>query len=116
MGAPKVESYRFGHMVVDGEEHTNDLILLPDRVVGNWWRNEGHRLSADDLDAVFDAQPEVLVVGTGAHGVMAVPQKTRQAVTDAGIELRVAETGEAWNTYNRLQDERKAAGAFHLTC
>jgi hypothetical protein len=116
MGAPRVESYAFGRMVVDGEKHTNDLILLPDRVEGNWWRNEGHRLSADDLDPVFDAEPDVLVVGTGANGVMDVPRETREAITDAGIELRIAKTGEAWRTYNDLQDERRAAGAFHLTC
>jgi len=116
MGAPKVESYEFGRMVVDGEKHTNDLILLPDRVVANWWRNEGHRLSAADLDAVFDAEPDVLVVGNGDRGVMDIPEKTRQAITDAGIELRVARTGDAWHTYNELQDRHEAAGAFHLTC
>lgn len=116
MGAPKVESYAFGRMVVDGEERTNDLILLPDRVVANWWRNEGHRLTAADLDAVFEAEPDVLVVGTGAQGVMDVPQETRQAITNAGIELRIADTGEAWHTYNQLQDRYEAAGAFHLTC
>ena len=116
MGGPRIESYAFGHMTVDGEKHTNDLIVLPDRVVGNWWRDQGHRLSPDDLDAVFDAGPDVLVVGTGAQGVMDVPPETRQAVTDAGMDLRVARTGEAWRIYNDLQDEREAAGAFHLTC
>jgi hypothetical protein len=116
MHAPEVESYRFGHMVVDGEEHTNDLILLPDRVVSNWWRDQGHRLSIADLDEVFNAQPEVLVVGTGANGVMQVPQETRQAIREAGIELEVAKTGQAWKRYNDLQQERATAGAFHLTC
>jgi len=116
MGAPRVKSYAFGRMVVDGETHNNDLILLPNRVVDNWWRNHGHRLSADDLEAVFEAEPDVLVVGTGAQGVMDVPQETRQAITEAGIELKVAKTGDAWRTYNNLQDERETAGAFHLTC
>lgn len=116
MPQPQVESYRFGHMVVDGEKHTNDLILLPDRVVPNWWRDQGHRLSAADLDQVFDARPEVLVVGTGASGVMDVPPQTRRAVEEAAIELRVARTGRAWKLYNQLQEERPTAGAFHLTC
>jgi hypothetical protein len=116
MRAPEVESYRFGHMVVDGEEHTNDLILLPDRVISNWWRDQGHRLSIADLQEVFNAQPEVLVVGTGANGGMRVPQETRQAIREAGIELEVAKTGQAWKRYNDLQQERATAGAFHLTC
>ena len=116
MRAPEVESYRFGHMVVDGQEYDYDLILLPDRVVSNWWRDQGHRLSAADLNDVFDAQPEVLIVGTGASGVMDVPQDTRDAVRDAGIELEVTTTDEAWKRYNDLQGERATAGAFHLTC
>ncbi len=116
MSAPKIESYRFGQMVVDGEKHSKDLILLPEQIIGNWWRKQGHRLSPDDLEAVFAAAPEVLVVGTGAHGVMKVPPETRQAIEAQGIDLYTAPTGEAWQTYNELQDQRQAAGAFHLTC
>jgi hypothetical protein len=116
MDAPQVERYSFGRMVVDGQEHTDDLILLPDRVVPNWWREEGHRLSVKDLESVLDAQPEVLVVGTGAQGVMKVPHETRHVVKEAGIELKIAKTDDAWRTYNDLQGKRETAGAFHLTC
>jgi hypothetical protein len=30
---PRIEGYRFGHVVVDGEEQTRDVIVLPDRVL-----------------------------------------------------------------------------------
>ena len=116
MSAPKVESYEFGRMVVDGRTYTDDVILLPDRVVPDWWRDQGHRLSIEDLDDVLAAEPEVLVVGTGANGMMTVPRETRQAVEEAGVELKVARTGEAWHSYNDLQNKRRTAGAFHLTC
>lgn len=116
MSTPQVESYRFGRMVVDGERHSKDLILLPDRVVPGWWRKRGHRLDRADLQEVFEADPEVLVVGTGAYGRMSVPQETRQALETHNIELRVAQTGDAWQTYNSLHERRRTAGAFHLTC
>jgi hypothetical protein len=73
-------------------------------------------LSIEDLDDVLEAKPEVLVVGTGANGVMTDPRETRRAIEEAGIELRVARTGDAWRTYNDLQSQRETAGAFHLTC
>ena len=38
MNPPEIKNYQFGQMVVDEEQHTRDLILLPDRVVANWWR------------------------------------------------------------------------------
>jgi len=103
-------------MVVDGEPHTQDLLLLPDRVAANWRRKTGHRLDAQDLRQILDAAPETLVVGTGADGLMNVPIETRQAVEAAGIELQAAPTGEAWQMYNDLRERRQTAGAFHLTC
>lgn len=101
---------------MDGEKYANDLILLPDRVIPNWWREQGHRLSVKDLEVVLGAQSAVLVVGTGAHGMMRVPRETRQAMREAGVELRIVETGEAWKLYNDMREKRKTAGAFHLTC
>jgi hypothetical protein len=53
----RLEDYSFGRLTVDGQEHTRDLIVLPDRVVGNWWRREGHALAMEDLDDVLDELP-----------------------------------------------------------
>lgn len=116
MSDPEIQGYRFGAMTVNGERHSKDLILLPDRVVANWWREEGHRLDVEDLREVLDVTPEVLVVGTGAYGMMDVPERTRRAIEAANIELRIAQTGDAWQIYNDLQKQRRTAGAFHLTC
>ena len=111
-----LESYRFGHLVVDGQAHTRDVIVLPDRVIGGWGRKEGHALHPEDLRAVFEAAPEVLVVGQGASGLMRVTQETRDALGQAGIELIALPTPEAVETYNRLRDARPVAAALHLTC
>jgi len=116
MEGPEIEDYQFGRMVVDGELHTQDLILLPDRVVANWWRKEGHRLDVEDLREVLDAAPKVLVVGTGAYGRMKVPEGIRQTLEAASIELRAARTGEAWRLYNDLRERQRTVGAFHLAC
>jgi hypothetical protein len=64
---PRLEGYRFGRLVVDGEEQTRDLIVLPERIVTNWWRADGHRLVLDDLDDVRGELLEHLIVGTGAY-------------------------------------------------
>src|SRR5918999_328236 len=44
----RIEGYRFGRVEVDGREHTRDLIVLPDRVIAEWWRTDGHALVLDD--------------------------------------------------------------------
>ena len=112
-----IDEYAFGRMVVDGKTYRKDLILLPDGVRSDWWREEGHSLGEADLADVFAAKPEVLVVGTGAHGVMGVPCATREALQEAGIQVIAEPTGEAVGRYNALAaGGMRVAGAFHLTC
>ncbi len=111
----RIEGYRFGHVVVDGETHTRDLIVLPGRVVGNWWRREGHALVLEDLAGVLDELPQRLVVGTGAVGRMRPDPGALRALRDRGVEVEVLPTAEAVRRYGELDPARTAA-ALHLTC
>jgi len=114
---PIIEAYGFGYIVVDGKRYTSDVIIFPDRVMDGWWRKEGHKLYVEDLEEVFKAKPEVLVVGTGYAGLMKVPEETRKYIAGQGIELIVESTRKAWKTYNKLaQSGRRVVAAFHLTC
>ena len=115
-GAPTVESYQFGEIAIDGQTYDNDVIILPDGVRPEWWRDKGHVLQPQDLDTVMDARPEVLIVGQGAYGRMRVTRETRESLDDANIELIAAKTADAVNTYNEMRQERKVAAALHLTC
>ena len=35
---PQIESYSFGEVVIDGKRYRSDVIVFPDRVKPNWWR------------------------------------------------------------------------------
>lgn len=85
---PRIEGYRFGHVLVDGEEQTRDVIVLPDRVVTGWWRADGHRLVLSDLDDVLDELPGHLLVGTGAYGRMRPEPETLERLRERGIGSR----------------------------
>lgn len=111
-----IEHYDFGQIVISGKRYTRDLIIFPDHVADGWWRNEGHRLSIDDLKDVLQAKPEVLVVGTGYSGLMKVPAEVKERLKSERIELIVENTREACKTYNRLSQSRNVVAAFHLTC
>jgi hypothetical protein len=40
MSAPQIDSYRFGNIVIDGQIHSKDVVILPNQVLGGWWRRE----------------------------------------------------------------------------
>jgi hypothetical protein len=115
-GTPMIESYEFGQIVIDGTSYENDVIVLPDGIKPEWWRDKGHVLQPQDLDAVMDAQPEVLIIGQGAYGRMRVTRGTQEALEAAGIEIIAASTPDAIETYNEIRKEKKTAAALHLTC
>jgi hypothetical protein len=112
---PRIEGYRFGQLVVDGEEQTSDVIVLPDRVVRNWWRADGHRLVLADLEDVLDDLPAHLVVGTGAYGQMRPDPEAVEQLRARGVEVEALTTPEAVSRYGEL-DPGRAAAALHLTC
>lgn len=116
MTTPYIEGYRFGRIVVDGRAYDRDLILTPDEVFSNWWRDEGHSLSPRDLDKALTANPEVLVIGMGSLGLMKVPVETSEYLQAAGIEVIAQSTSAACETYNHLSREKRVVAALHLTC
>jgi hypothetical protein len=112
---PRIEGYRFGHVVIDGDEQTRDVIVLPDRVLTDWWRADGHRLVLADLDDVVEELPEHLVVGTGAYGQMRPDSEALNELRQRGVEVEALPTDEAVRRYGEL-DPRRTAAALHLTC
>ena len=111
-----IDSYRFGWIVVNGKHHTSDLIVFPDKVKDNWWRRTSHQLRLDELSEVIAEKPEVLVVGTGASGLMEVSPEVEQSLEAQDIKLIAEPTGEACNIYNQLCHSQRVIAALHLTC
>lgn len=111
-----VDSYQFGVIVVSGKEYTSDVTIFPDRVRGNWWRKTSHQLCLDDIAEVMTENPEVLVVGTGASGLVKVLPEVQQAAKAQSIKLIAETTEKACHMYNQLCQSQRVVAALHLTC
>jgi hypothetical protein len=116
MNVPRIDSYRFGHLVVDGQAYSKDVIILPDKIIAHWWRKESHTLLPEDLEEVLATRPDLLIVGQGAQGRMRITDEARQSLEQAGIDLIAEPTERACETYNAQYEKKVVAAALHLTC
>jgi hypothetical protein len=110
----RLEDYSFGRPTVDGSEQTRDLIVLPDRVVTDWWRRDGHSLAMEDLDGLLDELPEQLILGVGAYGRLHPDPSVIAELERRGTAVERLRTDEAVRRYCEL-DPRRTAAALHLT-
>ncbi|HOC53060.1 MAG TPA: MTH938/NDUFAF3 family protein [Caldisericia bacterium] len=110
-----IEDYDFGIMRIDGKVYKKDLIILPDKIVENWIREEGHFLQIQDLFEIFGTNLEILIIGTGAYGLMKVSEDLIKKLKDMEIDYHISNTFDAVKKFNEIENKIKA-GAFHLTC
>lgn len=112
----KITHYSFGRVIIDGKTYTSDVIIYPQRVDSSWWRKEGHYLQIVDLTGVVEEGASVLIIGTGYHGAMEVPQQTIEFLKSKGIEVHIEKTREAVELYNEISQKKPTIAALHLTC
>jgi hypothetical protein len=112
----RIDDYRFGHVMVNGREYTDDVIIFPDHVESDWWRKSGHELGVADLSSVLDFKPRLLIVGTGNYGRMKLLPETTKRLHEIGCELIERKTTEACEIYNRRRGEEGVVACLHLTC
>jgi len=111
-----IDSYEFGHLVIDGQSYRQDLLIWPGHIKGDWWRIEAHLLQLADVAEALAANPQVLVVGTGNPGNLRVDQELARHLQEQGIDLVVKPTRAAVPVINDLAGRRRLAAALHLTC
>lgn len=113
----KIGDYSFGKVDIDGEEHTEDLIVYPDHVEKDWWRKEGHSIHKEDIDGIIENPPDIFVVGKGSNGRLRLLPETRRALENKGVEVVCKRTQRACKEFNKFVDEGKeVVAALHLTC
>ncbi|MBW2977643.1 Mth938-like domain-containing protein [Candidatus Woesearchaeota archaeon] len=111
-----IDNYTFGKFVIDGKDYNSNVILI-NKTVRPARHLPNHELSLNDFVPLVEAKPEYIIIGTGASGVMPVPEDISNFIKEKGIKLIVEKTGDACQTYNALlKEEKKVAAFLHNTC
>ena len=112
-----IESYSFGRIVVDGIPYTNDIRIIDDAVVPEWWRKSGHTVAPEDVSELLESRAEYVVIGKGKPGLMKTSRGVKRLFEQHGMKLFEEKTSKAVQTFNRLHREgKKVCAGFHLTC
>jgi uncharacterized protein len=111
-GANIIRAYGTGQITVNDQTYTDNLVLMPDRLLHPWGPARGTELGLEDFMQIADLRPEVVLLGTGLRLRFPDPAMTRPLI-EARIGMEVMDTAAACRTYNVLMGEgRRVAAAL----
>ena len=111
-----IQEYGFGIFVIDGNRYGHDIKLIGNQVIP-WKTRRGHKLNIDDIEDLVADQPKILVIGTGASGILRVGDEFKNFIRLKGIGLVIKKTKEACQEYNKLiKENKKVCAILHGTC
>ena len=117
----RIESFKFGSIVIDGKKHGRDVLMFPYGSVkhrkGGFWKFGSHVIKKAEIEELLKASPQVVVVGTGTSGKAKLASDAELTLKEAKIELITLPSNEAVERVNRLAQEGKRVSALvHITC
>ncbi len=111
-GFNRFTGYGEGYVMVNGERFECSLIVLPESPVMNWEVSDFDAVESAHFQAVLEAAPEILVLGTGRNQRFPHPGLLR-GLFEAQIGVEIMDSSAAARTYNILVGEgRRVAAAL----
>jgi uncharacterized protein len=109
-----VRAYSRAGLRIGEEIVRSSCIVSADRLITDWPPVRFEALTPQDLAAVFELHPEVVLLGTGERQRFP-PAGIRAPFSTRGVGLEVMDLGAACRTYNILvQEERRAVAVLFL--
>ena len=105
-------AYGEDHVCINAARHAGNVIVMRERVIGDWTGNSFDTLTVDDMDRLASLDAEVLLLGTGSRQRFPRPELLKPLMA-ARKSLEVMDLHAACRTYNLLAGEgRKVAAAL----
>jgi hypothetical protein len=112
-----ITDFSFGKIVVNGKTYSDDIKIIRGQVISDWWRKRGHRVDVEDVAAILESRPDIVVIGKGSPGLMKSSSSLRDYLNVNNVELIEKKTAKAIEVFNKLyQEGKRVAAGFHITC
>ncbi|OIO47514.1 MAG: hypothetical protein COY09_01725 [Candidatus Portnoybacteria bacterium CG_4_10_14_0_2_um_filter_39_11] len=119
---PKIDSTKFGEIVIAGKKY-GQVLIIGDKIVERDYDKlkklfgTAHKIADWEIEQLLSNNPEAIVIGTGQDGLLEVDEEFKRQMAGRGIELIVGKTFEALEVYNeKIKAGQRANALMHTTC
>ena len=112
---PKIQKVEFGKIVIDGEEHTeNDIVLFWDRVER---KDKSHHMTLDHFQDIVLREPDIVIFGTGFSDAVKIDTRIMNEAEKHGVEVILRKTPKALEDFKKFSRQgKKVVAVIHTTC
>mgnify|MGYP001414153958 CR=1 FL=1 len=111
-----IDNYTFGKFIIDGKTFNTNVKLINDKAK-SCRHFDNHIIMKEDFTDLIKAKPDIIIIGTGASGVVDVSKDIIDLIKENKIKLIIKKTAEACDEYNKLIKQKKNVVALlHNTC
>jgi len=109
-----IRSYSAEELRIGEHSIRSSCIVMANALIAQWPPASLDELQVNHLEPIFELQPELVLLGTGARQRFP-PADIRAAFTAQKIGLEAMDLGAACRTFNILvQEDRRVAAALFL--
>ncbi len=111
----------FGRIIIAGRTYDHDVVVYPSgrveerkKRLSKEKHGTSHKFDPDELREYLKEEFDVLLVGTGAYGMLSLLPESKELVK--GREVIELPTGEAVEKFSELCGRKRVLAVFHITC
>lgn len=118
---PEMDWFKFGAIFIDGKKHKRDVLLFPDGIIQErrrgFWRLGSHSIKKEEVDELMGANPDTVIIGTGAYSRAKLASDALLALQEAKVEMIVLPSREAVQRLNeQVREGKRVSALIHITC
>ncbi|MEK6839696.1 MAG: Mth938-like domain-containing protein [Nanoarchaeota archaeon] len=103
-----IQEFKYGMFKIDNKQFYDNVKLIGSKI--KLWECKERQITMNDLEDLLEINPELLIIGQGPGGLIAVADDIKDVMRMRKIVLKVDKSQNACELYNRaLKDGKRVA-------
>ena len=106
-----IQEYKYGMFKIDNKVYYDDIKILGSKV--KFWECRSREINLNDVQDLIDVDPQMIVIGLGAGGLISVSDEGKNALRMRRIEMKAEKNQKASEIYNQaIRNGQRVAAIF----